>query len=256
MSVRPATWDGEASTAEFGLDILHRSVQAVPLADSSPVLHPLVFGGVLSTVAERFALGDGLPPEAVTPDDSTETPPVTSRDDSATVSVLGLFEEAARQDIPITTITHGESERVLANSAYSARAKVRIRAGLDAGMVVVVPERPVALAGEEVTGWWLIEPATGRTVDVMETGRGQMAEEIVIVDEDIQQFHWYRRLGCQLAIGYAIAALIAGLGMGLATGNAKIGVASGAVALANGGVAIYKQEASAATKVSDLCKSI
>ena len=43
--------------------------------------------------------------------------------------------------------------------------------------MVVVPERPVALGGEERVGWWLVDPATGATADTMDDGRGvTMAE--------------------------------------------------------------------------------
>jgi hypothetical protein len=53
----------------------------------------------------------------------------------------------------------------------------RITEALTAGLVVVVPERPVALGGEDRVGWWLVDPATGATADQMDDGRGvTMAE--------------------------------------------------------------------------------
>jgi hypothetical protein len=40
------------------------------------------------------------------------------------------------------------------------------------GYEVVVPERTVTLGGEERSGWWLVDPVAGATLDQLDDGRG------------------------------------------------------------------------------------
>lgn len=81
-----------------------------------------------------------------------------------------VFEEAARQGIGTVVLRPGEADPTRLAIAEGARA--RIAAALTAGLVVIVPERPVALGGEERVGWWLVDPTTGATQDQMDDGRG------------------------------------------------------------------------------------
>ncbi|CAN0428918.1 unnamed protein product, partial [Phaeothamnion confervicola] len=54
----------------------------------------------------------------------------------------------------------------------SDTARARIGEALASGYVVIVPERAVTQGDAEAVGWWQIDPATGRTFDLMENGRG------------------------------------------------------------------------------------
>jgi hypothetical protein len=86
-----------------------------------------------------------------------------------------VFEEAARQGIATVVLQPGEADPK--RLAIGEGARARITEALVAGFVVVVPERSVALGGEQRVGWWLVDPATGATADTMDDGRGvTMAE--------------------------------------------------------------------------------
>jgi hypothetical protein len=146
-------------TATF--DILHRGSAVRPLADGSGPAgaHPLLVEGVLAHVIERAMVDVGavMPPELALPA-------------SSPTGVGQVFEEAAREGIATVVLRPGEADPARLTIGEGARA--RIAAAVAAGLVVIVPERPVALGGEERVGWWLVDPATGATQDQMDDGRG------------------------------------------------------------------------------------
>ena len=143
------------------LDIWHRSFGLGPVSGVPATAPPAVVAGVLSHVAERIALGEGLPAD----------PDVPMR---TWVSVGRVFEEAARQGIPSVAL---QGPTVASTLPYEPEAAARIAERLSAGLVVVVPERAVDLDGGQRLGWWLVDPVTGQTLDESEDGRGTDAVE-------------------------------------------------------------------------------
>jgi hypothetical protein len=159
-----ATTDTATEVATF--DILHRSSGVSPLAGRSGPgdAHPLLTEGVLAQVIERamVEVGAVMPAELALPAGSS-------------TGVGRVFEEAARQGIATVVLQPGEADPK--RLAIGEGARARITEALVAGFVVVVPERSVALGGEQRVGWWLVDPATGATADTMDDGRGvTMAE--------------------------------------------------------------------------------
>jgi hypothetical protein len=148
-----------AETATF--DILHRGSAVRPLAGGSGPAgaHPLLNEGVLAHVIERamVEVSAVMPAELALPAGSS-------------TGVGRVFEEAARQGIATAVLRPGEADP--ARLAIGEGARALIAAALEAGLVVIVPERPVALDGQERIGWWLVDPATGATEDQMDDGRG------------------------------------------------------------------------------------
>ena len=55
--------------------------------------------------------------------------------------------------------------------------RVRIQQELKAGYNVLVPSKAVSLAGQSHVGWWRVDPRSGNTLGVMESGQGQAAVE-------------------------------------------------------------------------------
>lgn len=147
------------------LDVIHQGYGVVPLTGVTPTVHPQVLAGVLAHVAERTGAEAGA---ELTPDD----PPPAG-------SVAQVFEAAARSGLAIRTLSAKMAD--VPALGVSAVAKARITAALAAGFVVIVPERAVALGGIEQVGWWQVDPATGRTFDLMENGRGTDLEENTVI---------------------------------------------------------------------------
>ena len=160
---KTATAEAVTETATF--DILHRGSAVRPLAGASARngTHPLLADGVLAHVIERamVEVSAVMPAELALP--------------AGTSTGVGrVFEEAARQGIAIVVLRPGEADP--ARLAIGEGARARIAEALTAGFVVVVPERPVALGGQDRVGWWLVD-STGATIDQMDDARGvTMAE--------------------------------------------------------------------------------
>jgi hypothetical protein len=159
MAKTAASAGGVTETATF--DILHRGSAVRPLAGGSGPAgaHPLLTEGVLAHVIERAMV-----------EVSAVMPAELSLPAGSSTGVGRVFEEAARQGIATVVLRPGEADPT--RLAFGEGARALIAAALEAGLVVIVPERPVALDGQERIGWWLVDPATGATEDQMDDGRG------------------------------------------------------------------------------------
>jgi hypothetical protein len=100
----------------------------------------------------------------------------------------GAAEDIALQDAPgsvggtldVLTAAKAQGLKLLALRAADDPAiaamdlppdtRARIARDLAAGHIVVLPEKPIQVAGRSRTGWWRVSPATGETVAVMDTG--------------------------------------------------------------------------------------
>lgn len=173
---------------ETRLDLFAHSAVAVPLAGAEPAeAHPGVVAGVLAHVAERVTRGGG-----------------------ESVSVGRVFEAAAGAGIAIRTF--GPDDGDLPALAVSAEARLRIAAAVESGLIVVVPERAVALGDREVVGWWLVDPVTGATADEFEDGRGTSFTEYANnLRTSFRAWGGFRRLGGCVGKHAAIAAAALGV---------------------------------------------
>jgi hypothetical protein len=143
--------DGDDPTMAYGLDILHRSLGALPSRAStvSPA-EARVTAGVVEHIAERVALEAG----------------VDAGRDERSAGVSRVFESAAAAGVP-TLVLDGAIPDELAFDASSTRL---IEEALAKGDVVIVPAAAVSLAGREHLGWWRVDPVTGTTSDMMDDG--------------------------------------------------------------------------------------
>ena len=149
----PSVADGPVSMT---MDILHRqpTVVATGKPESGDV-HPLVRAGVLDQVAEQVLL-DPVLRGATEPDMSA-------------LSVGAVFAEAKKNGVAFAVVNDAAS---LGRVTVSPEAGIRISKALEIGLVAIVPEQPVEIGGQAVSAWWLVDPATGRTRDETEQGRG------------------------------------------------------------------------------------
>lgn len=60
-------------------------------------------------------------------------------------------------------------------------SRILIEQELAAGYIVLVPEKPVLINGDELVGWWRIHPQRGDTLGFMETGAGQTLTEYALM---------------------------------------------------------------------------
>jgi hypothetical protein len=156
--------DHTVSSVVESLDLLHRGFGTLPVAGTAATVPGALLAGVTSHVAERLRNGAGLPSDL-----AVATPGI---------SVGALFDQAAAEGVSLRLIQGS----VPADLAYPPEATARLNEAFAAGWVAVALERAIAVGPEDRLGWWLIDPATGATVDVMDDGRGAaMAENAVLM---------------------------------------------------------------------------
>ena len=79
---------------------------------------------------------------------------------------------------------------------YPPDVLARLRDSVASGRVAIAPERLVAVAGAERTGWWLIDPRTGEVADQLDDGRGATAtEDTVIIVRRADEASTLKRIG-------------------------------------------------------------
>jgi hypothetical protein len=160
FSVRLVDPAVEESGLEIATDLLIQHPSIVSIGDGasdSSVVSPYIVSGVLNQVAEQVLLEQLV-------DTSSDSGSNMVR---PTVGII--FQKAEEAGVEITAISTVDE---LAQLTHSDEVLARIQAALDLGMIVVVPEAPVTVDGADVSGWWLIDPATGQIRDQVEDGRG------------------------------------------------------------------------------------
>jgi hypothetical protein len=103
--------------------------------------------GVADTVAEMVALDGKLRGSGNT----ASVFAMTTREDAG--AVIGPREVTAVRDLD-----------------WTEEAAAQLAISLEAGYAAVVVRQPVQIDGQPRTGWWRIDPATGETIGVMDTG--------------------------------------------------------------------------------------
>jgi hypothetical protein len=142
------------------LDIVANEVAVRPAAGTD-AFAVRVAQGVADTAAEALALGGGC----------AGCGPV------ANVSELRLLAE--RVGVPWVPIRQLEDPG-WREVPLSADARQRVDADVRAGYVVLIPPRSVA--GTGTTGWWRVDPRSGTTLGIMESGHGQgLVEHVGII---------------------------------------------------------------------------
>lgn len=163
--LRPTAVATDGQTVVGGMDLIHRSVAAMQTGVATAGIHPLVAAGVLSHAIELATIESaGQAPLNL---------PV-----QVTAGVIRVFEEATRQGVRTLVLRPDDAGAPLPAVAEGARQRIRL--ALTDGYVVIVPERAVTLGGAERTGWWLIDPTTGATLDQMDDGGGATAAEYIL----------------------------------------------------------------------------
>ncbi len=132
---------------------MHRTGRSLPGAGAFQVL---LTQGVVDTVAETLFVGG-----------------CTSCEPLVNVSELWSASQASG--------TSWVAIRATDDAAWSQvrvgdDVRQRIQQDLKAGYTVLVPSKAVSLAGQTRVGWWRVEPRSGSTLGVMESGQGPRSE--------------------------------------------------------------------------------
>ncbi len=209
---RPTKVEADTKEANVGLDLFHRSIAVAPGAATTEV-HPLVAGGVLAHAVEQamFEAG-GMAPVKL---------PV-----NAASGVSRVFAEAKAQGI--ATVVLGADDAKAPPPQLAVGPRQLIEEALNAGRIVIVPQRPVQLGGRGRIGWWLVDPNTGATVDQMDDGGGSTMGEYATLLSDL--FCAAALMGLALLIGATARLAVAGLNDSATASRTSTAAGAGAVA--------------------------
>jgi transglutaminase-like putative cysteine protease len=229
MVMRPSP--SGAHALESALDIWHRSHGTMPVKGTTPVPLPAVSAGVLAHVAERVQSGD-----------ATRDP--SELGGSVAVSVGAIHDAALAAGIPLMTLRGTDAT---AGLTWDPDARARLERALAVGRVAIAPERPVLVGDRERIGWWLVDPATGRTVDELDDGRGGSASEhtTVVSTVPLNAFPGWQRFGlCLFGATVSVAsAVFFGAAMSeLDAGEIATGVLMGSAGTAGTGLGLVLLE--------------
>jgi len=100
------------------------------------------------------------------------------------VSTAALMRAAMRSSVPMAAATTSDRGQLGALELPPDFALL-VNAALDRGHQVVLPHSAVELAGRSRWGFWDIDPATGRTIGVMEGGQHQGMVQIPIINKEV-----------------------------------------------------------------------
>lgn len=149
-----------SGTLRQSVDLLHDVLRVVASPDQS------------STAARGFRMTRGVHEtvlESMVLEQSTGKTPV---------SVATVMQAAEASGVRLVHIRQ-DNLAVLAQLSISDQAKARIVKTVQAGQIIVVPERMVKVAGAMHVGWWQIDPKTGELVGVGEDGTHQSLTELI-----------------------------------------------------------------------------
>jgi transglutaminase-like putative cysteine protease len=228
--------------SRLALDIWHRSLGTLPMSDTEATVAPTVVAGALPHLVERLMAG--------------ESAHQADRVERGITSVGAVFDAAASEGVGAIVLRTADEVDAL---PYSSDARARLNAALASGLVAIAPERPPSGPDGRV-GWWLVDPASGRTVDEMDDGRGTVDQYAVTVRvttveaagpmEDLGlcvAIIFLTALGALLTVGaFAGTAVAASRGNGVAAGLLGVSAVTGSGTL--GG--IVGGEAAGASLVS------
>jgi len=153
--------DGEP-ILNSALDIWHRSYAAAPVAGIVFEGDPATIPGVLAYVTERMMAGHGLP----------------GGEPFGSVGVGEVFETSLSGGVPVRAVTSTSDLDAL---VVAPPARRRLEAGIARGLIAIVPAESVSIDGRQRTGWWLVDPATGRVADQMDDGKGAVSETSLLL---------------------------------------------------------------------------
>ncbi len=140
-----------------GFDILANGVEVLPGSGTSPFLVRME-QGILDTNLEAMLM----------------------RGAGTVENTAELLAGSATQGVD-WLLVRDPAELRQAGRVVPDDARVRMERELAAGNVLVAPARPLRRDGKDYFGWWRIDPRSGTSLGMMETGMGQSLTERIVL---------------------------------------------------------------------------
>jgi hypothetical protein len=136
------------------IDIASNSMGTQPRSGRDP-FEVRVRQGVADTVAEMLAVGSNM---------------------QMAENTASVFARLAAEGSRGLLIAAGDLDAVKA-LPWPEDEAARVAADVDAGFMTLVPRKAVLLDGEQRVGWWRVDPGSGETIGVMDSGLHMAATE-------------------------------------------------------------------------------
>jgi uncharacterized membrane protein len=151
------------SSVQLKMDLLHEFIR-VEAAPGQTVAQEFGFRlhyGLIAGQVERAAV------ECFVPANSS----------AQVLSVSTIFENAAVRNIPTILLVPQDRLNLANIITASPDVLARMEIALAAGKFIFVPARMVPVNGQDRLGWYEVDPLTGATIDVLDTGEHASAQE-------------------------------------------------------------------------------
>ncbi len=156
----------ENKVLKFSMDLRLDEVEAIP------------FPGMPSKATRLFQMGRGIL-ESIAEGQVLQQ--LTAGSVVTTSSVMSL---AQSDGIPLKVVDVSGLSSFMKRTNLPLKVRQTLMSSLIEGREIIIPEKPVRIAGVERWGWWQIEKASGRNIGVMDNGlHAGMAEYTISTKE-------------------------------------------------------------------------
>jgi hypothetical protein len=154
------SWGGVGNDGTLSIDLLSSPTELT--TSPAPKPPPRLLWAEASVRAERLVLhapqvlsetGNGL----------------LATSSLQSVDLASILESAEREGTPLVVLRPGGPARECGVGG-SPEAQARLRARLNEGLTVVVPQHALNIGGRPYLGWWLIDTRNGFVIDELENG--------------------------------------------------------------------------------------
>lgn len=193
------------SHVALSLDLARKAYRTANNGSEVAVGYERVLAGVLDANIERYLVERMAMTESGADVDAA----------GASQSNIGLvMEKTWTEGVALTVLTDPAAPR-LAELDYPAEAGQRLTDDLARGGAAVAPMAAVQSGRDQtMVGWWLVDPITGYTTDVMGDGRHSAASEKAQLEKDnAKKMEMQRRKRCLLAAILYTAAVVVIIGV-------------------------------------------
>lgn len=140
------------SKLQFSMDLRLDEVDAIP------------FPGIPANAAHLFQMGRGILESTA---EGQVLQELTGVDFLTTSSLMSL---AQSEGISLQVVDESGLGNLMKRSKFPLNVRRILTASVIGGREIIIPEKPVQIAGVDRWGWWQVEKATGRIIGVMDNG--------------------------------------------------------------------------------------
>jgi hypothetical protein len=151
----------------FSMDLRLDEVDAIP------------FPGAPAKAARLFQTGRGIL------ESTAEGEVLHQLTGKPVVTTTSLMTKAQAADIPLKVVDATRLNGFIKQARIPKHVQKTLSASVTKDREIIIPEKPVQIAGVDRWGWWQIEKASGHTVGVMDNGLHSSMTEYTISTKEI-----------------------------------------------------------------------